>query len=81
MLFVCYAYIFIQIVITTYYVHYYIQSFTYMYLQSICNGASGHGGGGSPPGLGASHAPCQLVGNVAIVWLICWILWLNFMAM
>ena len=34
----------------------------YIYvLQSICNWASGHGGGDGPPGLGASHAPCQLI--------------------
>ena len=53
-------------------------SFIYI-LQGVCIGVSGHGGVGHPDGMGAGHAPSQFVNNIINVWLICWILWFNFM--
>ena len=54
--------------------------YIHIVLQGIFNWVSGHGHCGHLSGLGAGHPPCQLISNVFIVQLICYIVWLNFMA-
>ena len=68
-------YIFKQIITTTYYVHYYIQSFISTYiLQGVFDWTYGHGCGGHIFGMGAGHPPCKLVSSMVNVLLICYIL-------